>query len=275
MESPWLHRYVLLLAACALFLIASGASVTNALMATPPSASSGFFSEEVHSAAGIALGILTIALAIWLRSDRREWLRRLGWVSVATVAADGLLGWPGVLQSAPRAFGILHACLAQLFLSSMVAIAVFTSESWQRGPEPVQDQGWPSLRSLSILTPLLVLSQVTLGAALRHRSLGVMPHVISAMLVAFVVLAAGVFVTQQFPDHRSLRPAAIALMGITLAQVFLGIAALTTRMVGEENALPVRLATAAHVTTGALTLAASVVLAILIRRHVHAAAGVQ
>jgi heme A synthase len=273
MENPWLHRYVLLLAACALFLLASGASVTNALMATPPSASAGFFSEPVHRIGGEAMLFLTFVLAGYLRTDPRKWLLTLGWVTFAVLLMDATTGYPGILQLAPRAFGILHACLAQLFLSSLVAIAVFTSRSWQRGPEPVQDQGWPSLRSLSILTPLLVLSQVTLGAALRHRSLSVMPHIISAMIVAFVVLAVGVFVTQQFPDHRSLRPAAIALMGITLAQVFLGIAALTTRMTGEENALPVRLATAAHVATGALTLAASAVLAILVRRHVHAAAG--
>ena len=216
--------------------------------------------------------MLTFVLAGYLRTDPRRWLRVFGWVAFAVLLIDANFGNPGVLQLAPRAFGILHACLAQLFLSSLVAIAVFTSRGWQRGPDPVQDQGWPSLRSLSILTPLLVLSQVTLGAALRHRSLSVTPHIISAMIVAFMVLAVGVFVTQQFPDHRSLRPAAIALMGITLAQVFLGIAALTMRMVGEENALPVKLSTAAHVTTGALTLASSVVLGILIQRHVRAAA---
>lgn len=271
MESPSLHRYALLIAACTLFLIVSGASVTNALMATPGTPSGGVLSEPVHRAGGEAMLILSFILAAWLRVDSRKWLRTFGWVSFVLLLADAETGASGVLQFAPRTFGILHACLAQLFLASVVAIAVFTSRSWQRGPETVQDQGWPSLRSLSILTPLLVLSQVTLGAALRHKSLGVTPHIISAMLVAFLVLAVGVFVTQQFPDHSSLRPAAIALMGITLAQVFLGIAALTTRMVGEENALPVRLTTAAHVTTGALTLAASVVLGILIRRHVRPA----
>jgi heme a synthase len=263
MEGPGLHRYTVLLAACTLFLIVTGASVTN---------TSEFFPEPVHRDIGISVGILTIGLAIWLsRGDRRGWLRRLGWISVAMIAAEAIIGRHDVLQAAPRAFGIVHACLAQFFFCAVVAIAVFTSRNWHQGPEPVQDHGWPSLRSLSIVTPLLVLSQVTLGAFLRHRSLGATPHIISAMIVAFLVLAVGVFVTQQFPDHRSLRPAAIAMMGITLAQVFLGIGALTTRMVGEENGLPVKLSTAAHVTTGALTLAASVVIAILIRRHVRAA----
>jgi cytochrome c oxidase assembly protein subunit 15 len=268
-----LHRYAILLAAFALLLIVSGASLTNARMTLPGAGTDGFFSEQLHQDAGISMGILTLVLAVWLmRGDRPGWLRRFGWVSLAAVAADAVIGMPGVLQSAPRAFGILHACLSQLFFAALVAITVFTSQSWSRGPEAVEDQGWPSLRSLSIATPILVFSQVTLGAALRHKSLGVTPHVISAMIVAFMVLAVGIFVTQQFPHHRSLRPAAVALMTVTLTQVLLGISALMTRMVGGAGDLPVRIATVTHVATGALTLAASIVVGILIRRHVRAAA---
>ena len=79
------------------------------------------------------------------------------------------------------------------------------------GPEIVEDHGWPSMRSLSIILPLVVLTQVALGAGFRHGALSVMPHVVGAMVVIMVLLMMGAFVMQQFPTHRTLRPAGIAL----------------------------------------------------------------
>src|SRR5204863_1638828 len=148
------------------------------------------------------------------------------------------------------------------------AIAVLTSKKWQEGPEPVQDYGWPSLRTLAILTPVLVLVQIALGAGFRHRAFGLLPHVIGAMLVPLVILLTGIFVLQQFPKHRSLRPAAVALLSISGVQVFLGVIAYIARINAAEYPLAMVLTTVAHVATGGLTLAASVVLAIQIRRNV-------
>ena len=64
--------------------------------------------------------------------------------------------------------------------------------------------------------------------------------------------------------------AAVALLGITFIQVFLGIAAYFTRLQTAEQPLEMLLRTVAHVAVGALTLAASIVLAIQIRRNVRA-----
>jgi hypothetical protein len=65
----------------------------------------------------------------------------------------------------------------------------------------------------------------------------------------------------------------ISLLSIVLTQVFLGIAAITTEMLAPDNIVPlsVMLSTAAHVTVGSLTLAASLMLAIQIRRNVQKA----
>jgi heme A synthase len=153
-----------------------------------------------------------------------------------------------------------------------VAIAVFTSRNWQQGPDPVEDYGWPSLRSLAVLTPVLILVQIGLGAGFRHRAFGLMPHVIGAMLVPLVILLTAIFVLNQFPKHRALRHAAVGLLTITLVQIFLGIAAYVARLNAAEYPLAMVLTTVAHVATGGLTLAASVVLAIQIRRNVHARA---
>ena len=41
---------------------------------------------------------------------------------------------------------------------------------------------------MSIAVPLLVLTQIALGAGFRHGALNVMPHIIGAMIVILVIL---------------------------------------------------------------------------------------
>jgi len=281
MKSSWLHRYAILVAVCTLLLVLAGASVTSkeAGLSVPdwplsygqviPNMTGGVLFETGHRMIAGVVGILTIILAIWIAYvEKRAWMRRLGGAAVSLIVAQALLGGATVLMLQPPPVSVAHACLAQLFFSVTVAIAVFTSRKWQEGPEPVEDYGWPSLRSLAILTPVLILVQIALGAGFRHRAFGLLPHVIGAMLVPLVILLAGIFVLQQFPKHRSLRPAAIALLTITGVQVFLGVIAYIARINAFEYPLAMVLTTVAHVATGGLTLAASVVLAIQIRRNV-------
>lgn len=285
MESPWLHRYATVLAACTLFLVVAGASVTSheAGLSVPdwplsygqvmPQMTGGVFFEHGHRLVATFVGILTIGLAILLTlKERRRWMRVLGWTALAAVIVQGLLGGLTVLLLLPPAVSVSHACLAQLFFSLTVAIALFTSPSWQRGPEMVDDYGKPSLRSLAIVAPALVLVQIALGAAFRHGAIGVMPHVIGAMIVTLVIMIVSLFVLHQFPAHRSLHAAGVALLSITFVQVLLGLGAFFARMEAVEHPLAMVLSTVAHVATGALTLAASIVLAIQILRNVRVAA---
>jgi len=281
MQTSWLHRYAILVAVCTLLLVLAGASVTSkeAGLSVPdwplsygqviPDMTGGVLFETGHRDIAGVVGILTVILAIWIsRVEKRPWMRRLGWVAVSLVAAQALLGGATVLMLQPPPVSIAHACLAQLFFSVTVAIAVFTSRKWQEGPEPVEDYGWPSLRSLAIVTPILILLQIALGAGFRHRAFGLLPHVVGAMIVPLVILLVGVFALHQFPKHRSLRPAAVALLSITGVQVFLGVIAYIARINAAEYPLAMVLTTVTHVATGGLTLAASVVLAIQIRRNV-------
>jgi cytochrome c oxidase assembly protein subunit 15 len=283
MQTPWLHRYAILVAVCTLFLVIAGASVTSkeAGLSVPdwplsygqviPEMTGGVLFETGHRMIATVVAILTIGLAMWIaKVEKRAWMRRLGWAAVGLIVAQALLGGATVLLLQPPPVSIAHACLAQLFFSVTVAIAVFTSRKWQEGPDPVEDYGWPSLRSLAIVTPVLILLQIALGAGFRHRAFGLLPHVVGAMLVPLMILLVGVFALHQFPQHRALRPAATGLLAITLAQVVLGIAAYFARINAVEYPLAMVLTTVAHVATGGLTLAASVVLAIQIRRNVRA-----
>ena len=277
---PWLHRYSILVAFCTLLLVVAGASVTSKEAGLtvpdwplaygqllPPMGGLAMF-EQGHRLIATAVGILTIVLAVWLsRVDRRSWMRKLGWYALGAVIVQGLLGRATVLWLQPPAVSAAHACLAQMFFSMTAAIAVFTSRSWQDGAEMVNDYGTPSLRSLAIIAPIVVLIQIGLGAAFRHRALSLMPHIIGALVATVTILLISVFVLTQFQNHKSLGPAARALLTIVCLQVFLGIAAYFARLQAAAYPLAMVLTTVAHVATGGLTLASTAILSIQIRRN--------
>jgi cytochrome c oxidase assembly protein subunit 15 len=288
MYSIWLHRYAVALAVCTLFLVVAGASVTSndAGLSVPdwplsygkvmPPMTGGIFYEHGHRMVASTVGFMTIILAIWLwRSDERQWMKKLGLAALGGVIVQGVFGGLTVIFLLPKGVSIVHACLAELFFSTTVAIALFTSLSWRQGPEPVTDFGTPSLRSLAILTPACVLGQVALGAAFRHRLINVIPHIVGALIVSAVILYFAIAVLSEFRTHAALRKSAKALLYIVFTQVFLGIAAYMSRISSNESVQPMPVMvgfTVAHVAVGAMTLAASIVLAIQVRRNVHHAA---
>jgi heme a synthase len=170
-----------------------------------------------------------------------------------------------VIYMLPKPVSISHACLAQLFFSTTVLIALFTSAGWKREQPMVQDSGSPSLHLLAAAGPLCVLAQLGLGAAARHKALGVLPHVIGAAIVTGMIL----WIVVRALPHAPLRPSALVLMTIAVSQVFLGIAAYMSRIATLDAVQPMAVMvgfTVAHVAVGALTMAASVVMAVQVFR---------
>jgi heme a synthase len=282
---PPLHRYAVLLALCTLFLVVAGASVTSkeAGLSVPdwplsygqviPEMTGGVFFETGHRLVATLVGLMTVFMAIWLQLvDERRWMKRLGWIAVAGVIVQGLLGGITVLWLQPPWVSTAHACLAQLFFATTASIALFTSRRWLDGAETVEDYGWPSLRSLAIIAPCMVLGQIALGAAFRHRAISLLPHLGGSILVALSLLVVGVFVLTQFPKHQALRKAAHGVLGMTALQVFLGLGAYWARLDAANNPLQMVIVTVAHVAGGGLTLAFTILLSIQIRRYVRARA---
>src|ERR1700683_1613669 len=152
-SSPWLHRYAILVALCALVAIATGAIVTSLVrpIAATPAASINPAFEFWHSIIGSAALVFMLGLVIGIRSQ-------LGWIGFSAAVLGAALH-----QFAP----ILHAVLAQIFFGAVVGVALTTSASWKRGPEPIEDSWRPSLRSLALAIPTIVLLQSTLGASYR------------------------------------------------------------------------------------------------------------
>jgi hypothetical protein len=245
------HRYAVFVAFCTLLLPMSGAAVTSS-RDQPRQA----LFQNIHTAGAAVEILLVIGLFVCL------FRTRAGWSILALVIADA-----AVRSSGPVA-GTLHAFLAAVLFAATAAISQFTSPSWEREPEFVQDYGWPSLRFLSGAAAFLVAVQVGFGAGFRHGAVGVLPHLLGALVVALFIMIVGAFVTHQFPQHASLRPIAVALMSITGIQVFLGMAAFLMRLMNMAGTMAFLGISVGHVATGSLTFAVCVMLAVEIRRSV-------
>ena len=134
------HRFALLVAIATFFLIIAGANVTShdAGLATSdwplsngqvfPRMVGNLFWEHGHRLVATTVGLLTIALAIVLQiCERRSWVKRLGWLALAGVIAQGLLGGLTVKFLLPPPVSIAHAALAQAFFCIAIALAMVTS----------------------------------------------------------------------------------------------------------------------------------------------------
>ena len=94
----------------------------------------GIFYEHAHRLIASTVGFLIVILAIWLgRAEPRRWVRRLGYIALGTVIAQGVLGGITVLWYLPDAISIAHASLAQILFCLTVTIALVVSPGWKRG----------------------------------------------------------------------------------------------------------------------------------------------
>lgn len=279
-----LHRWSILLAVCTLFLVVAGGLVTSrdAGLSVPdwplsygklmPPMEGGIFYEHGHRMIATTVGLFTIVSMVWLlRVEKRKWMKVLGVVALLAVITQGVLGGLTVLWLLPWYVSTAHASLAQLFFSTTVAIALFTSKWWLQGPSTVsEDQRYP-IRFLATLVPVFVLGQLALGAAARHKAIGSIYHICGSPIVTGVILWLSLRILLHYAQNRELRLGAQTLIGITFCQVFLGIAAYMSRIAYADSVQPMPIMvtfTVLHVAVGALTMAASIAVAILVRRNV-------
>ena len=292
--SRGLHRFAVLVACATFFLIIAGANVTShdAGLAVPdwplsfgkvfPQMVGNVFWEHGHRMIATAVGLLTIVLAICVQlSDPRGWVKRLGWIALAAVIAQGLLGGLTVKLLLPLWVSAAHATLAQLFFLITVSIAVFTSPSWMTPPAHERSVENASLRPLSVLALVVILVQLVLGATLRHSATWdqnlpialVLAHVGGAFVVTLVLGATVARVrTRDRGDKYLTRPALFAA-ALLFVQLSLGIAAYIVRArspFDPQPLTPMVAVTVAHVACGALVFASTIVLTLRIFRVVSA-----
>ena len=123
--------------------------------------------------------------------------------------------------------------------------------------------------------PALILAQLLMGAAFRHKAAGIIPHILGALIVAGAVFTFGISLVTHYAHHKGLSRAGWAMMGVVFVQLFLGIGAYWARAKAETFAQPdaaLVVATVAHVAVGALALASAVAGALEVFRSVQQAA---
>jgi cytochrome c oxidase assembly protein subunit 15 len=99
-------------------------------------------------------------------------LARFGLLALVLVIVQGVLGGLRVTALADW-LGIFHGTLAQCFLVLICAIALVTSGWWERLKAQSQVAAVPAkLRNFLLLTTLLILGQLALGASMRHQHAG-------------------------------------------------------------------------------------------------------
>jgi len=188
-QDLWLHRYAVLLSFLTLLLIVAGGMVTStgSGLAVPDWPTTygqnmftypysrwvgGIFYEHGHRLIASCVGFLTIVLAVWLQiSEPRRWLRRLGWAALGMVILQGVLGGITVLYLLPTPVSVFHGCLAQVFLCTILSIAVFTSPRWMAAIPRTTAGPFP-LPRLSAVLIAIVFGQLVLGAIMRHTESG-------------------------------------------------------------------------------------------------------
>lgn len=275
--------------ACAtLLLIVAGALVTSndaglsvpdwptsfgSLYKIPPMVG-GVKWEHGHRMFAELIGLLIIAMAVWTqRVEQRKWMKALGWIALAAVVGQGILGGLTVLFYLPWAISTAHATLAQTIFCAVVAMALFTSRSWLQDSEPIAEFGLaPSTNTLTTLTAAAVWVQLILGAAFRHSGMKLLPHLIGACVVAAFICWTVIRVLTRYGNVPQLRKPAQLLLALLMLQLGLGFVAYITRVQwGRDAVQPLAsmvLSTVSHVAGGALVLATSVILAIQSRRMI-------
>ncbi|MFI5358326.1 MAG: heme A synthase, partial [Opitutales bacterium] len=138
------------------------------------------FAEHSHRLSAGVMTTVTLILALWLwLTEARAWLRKLAFFAIGLVLVQALVGGLRVLfdsqqvamvdTSLGRLFAMLHACLAQLFVCTLIAISVACSKSWiGRGGPAV---GEPA-RRVGRLCVALLFVQLAIAAVMRHSFAG-------------------------------------------------------------------------------------------------------
>lgn len=281
-----LHRFTLFVTGATFVLILAGALVTSngAGLAVPDWPLSfgrlhppmgmigGVFYEHGHRMIASTVGFLVIVLNIYLwRSEPRRWVRRLGLIALGAVVLQGVLGGMTVLFQLPLPVSTAHATLAQIFFCLMVSLSVFTAPGWWNERKPVEAGEGVSLPIWCGAATASVFVQLILGATLRHSASWdehlptelLVAHIVGACVVTLVGGSAYASTLLRHPDVPYLsRPAKLAAALLAL-QLLLGLGAYVARMASPNEPQPIRPivgVTVAHVATGALVLAVSLVL---------------
>ncbi|MBA3539753.1 MAG: heme A synthase [Deltaproteobacteria bacterium] len=256
------HRFAKLAAAATFVLLVIGGTVnpTGSSLACPeptfvcngqlfPPMVGGVFYEHGHRLAAMTVGLLQVALTLLLIT-RRTGLKRLAWLLLGLVIAQGVLGAITVKYKLPWFVSTSHLLLGMSYFATLI----YTAFRTRPAPSVVELEQHTKLRAELGSTRrwiaaavIAVFVQLLLGALVRHLGaamvcLGMptctiggdwwpatgvqhlhMIHRAFGVVVAIVTITAAVAVYRRARSWSSLRLLAVIAPVLVLGQVALGI----------------------------------------------------
>jgi cytochrome c oxidase assembly protein subunit 15 len=190
MYNKWVHRFSVFTALNTFILIFIGGLVTStgsglAVPDWPTTYGENMFTypidkwiggikyEHGHRLFASFVGLLTMVQAIWIGvKEQRRWVRNAGFVALAMVSIQGILGGITVLMLLPTSVSVAHGMTAQLFFSLVSVIALVTSRWWLSSTSEFNFSAMKSMVILTAASAAAVLLQLMFGAILRHTYSG-------------------------------------------------------------------------------------------------------
>jgi heme o synthase len=264
----WVHRFAVATAFATYLLILIGGLVhgTGSSLACPdwptcygtlmPKMEGGVLVEHSHRLAAGTVVVLTLALALLLQwgparltAGAQVQLRRLrpfGWLAVALVVIQALLGGITVLLRLPTPVSTAHTAISLLFFLTLFYVALRSRPHLAGAIEPAP----PLVPRLALVTAVATFFQMVLGGLVRHSGAALactdFPlcrgslwpdshptvliqalHRLNAVAVAVMVVACAI-VTFRRTTRGDLRALAAAAVGLVAVQIWLGARAVST-----------------------------------------------
>jgi cytochrome c oxidase assembly protein subunit 15 len=289
-QNRFAHRLAMATAFVTVLLLAAGALVTSndAADSVPdwplaygrivPPLIGGIRYEFTHRVIAGIVAVLTVIMAVAIaRAPSLKKARPWGFLAVGLVFAQALLGGIRVLFHHPALVATAHATLAQIFFLTAESLALITGPWWQTEQPALEDPSSPRLTALAAWTTGSILIQLVLGAGFRHGAFGILPHLIGAAVVTFMIVWTGRVAKSRFPQIADIRRRVVMLHAMFGTQILLGFATYWAVAASRESSQPMLLyvlITVAHVVVGALTLASSALLTLVCHRLLRPATAV-
>jgi cytochrome c oxidase assembly protein subunit 15 len=224
-------------------------------------------------------------------------VRGLGGIALLAIIVQGVLGGLTVLFQLPTPISVAHAALAQSFFSLTVVLALVTSPGWWQ-TAPAKSVTIETTRLYALWTTGVIFLQLVLGAWMRHSNAGLaipdfplsygklvppfgltglaginqmrsalsltsvhlgqvwinFAHRAGALAVLVMSIVTTIHVLRRYRSEQRLREPAIIFQLLVIFQVAFGALTVWTGKGVEVTTI--------HVATGALVLAASVLLSV-------------
>lgn len=228
------------------------------------------FVEHGHRLAGMLIGFFAIGLCLvaWKSPTSRS-VRLACSAALAGVVVQGLLGGMRVLLDA-RVMAYGHSVFGCCVFVGLWLVVLMTSHSWNDLPIDNTTSN-SSLRTASVLLPVITLTQYVLGGAVRHFGAMLDFHVLGACVVALAT--AIISVMSYSAGSADVKKFSRFVVWAVLVQVVVGIATWITKygvpsvgLVAVQHSFWQVLSRTAHTVAGMGIVATSVAWAFVVQK---------